>query len=268
VASDGAQPWISQSYLRDVQYRTDANLVARQSIYACQRPRRDLRVLVLGRCNLRGSETVADVGCGNGGYLAELARRGHAGPLAGVDMSVGMLRAARERAAAARVLAGDAAALPLRDAVSDLTLAMHMLYHVPGQEAAVGELRRVTRPGGQLVVGLNGDDHLRELRDLVRAALADCAGRGRNAAPAACERLRLDQGQQLLARAFRSVARHDFTAWLQLTRGPVEGYVRSMPMTQGLADPESLVTAVGARVAARPGAMLRVRTHSGCLICR
>ena len=61
----------------------------------------------------------------------------------------------------------DATALPLPDGVADLTLAMHMLYHVPDPSQAVRELRRVTRPGGRVVIGLNGPDHLRELRELV-----------------------------------------------------------------------------------------------------
>ena len=49
-----------------VQYRTDANLAARQSLYRWQRPRLDLPPLVLDLAGLRGSETVTDVGCANG----------------------------------------------------------------------------------------------------------------------------------------------------------------------------------------------------------
>jgi SAM-dependent methyltransferase len=178
-------------------------------------------------------------------------------------MSVGMLRAAGERAALAHLLAGDAAALPLRDAATDVTLAMHMLYHVPDQPAAVSELRRITRPGGQVLVGLNGDDHLGELRDLVIAALA---GGGRPG-PLDRERLRLDQGEQLLAGVFGSVARYDFIAELLLPRRPAEDYVRSMWVSDELPDRERLAAAVGARIAADHDGVLRVRTHSGCLVC-
>lgn len=59
----------------------------------------------------------------------------------GVDLSAGMLAAARRRAPDAALAAGDAAALPLRDHVASLTLAPHMLYHVPDLPAAIGELR-------------------------------------------------------------------------------------------------------------------------------
>jgi cyclopropane fatty-acyl-phospholipid synthase-like methyltransferase len=95
---DAAQAWTDRSCLQNVQYRTDANLAARQSVYAYQHPRIDLPAAVLDLPGLRGGETVADVGCGNGAYLAELASRGHAGPVLGVDLSPGMLRSARRRA--------------------------------------------------------------------------------------------------------------------------------------------------------------------------
>jgi trans-aconitate methyltransferase len=96
--------------LQQVQYRTDANLAARQSLYAYQYPRIDLPAAVLGLSSLRGQEIVVDIGCGNGAYLAELARRRHTGPVVGVDLSAGMLAAARRRAPAAALTAADAAA--------------------------------------------------------------------------------------------------------------------------------------------------------------
>lgn len=176
MTPDVAPAWADRAFLRDVQYATDRNLAARQSIYAYQQPYVDLPAAIIGLLPLTGSGTVADIGCGNGAYLAELARRGHRDEVLGVDMSTPMLAAAARRAPAARLLAGDATALPLRDQVSDLTLAMHMLYHVPEPAWAVRELRRVTRPNGQVVIGLNGDDHLRELRGLISDCVAATPG--------------------------------------------------------------------------------------------
>lgn len=253
--------WTDRSRLRNVQYRTDANLAARQSFYRWQHRRLDLPKLVLDLAALRGSETVADIGCGNGGYLAELGRRGHAGPVLGIDLSAGMLHAARSRAPAAILAAGDAAALPLRDEVSDLTLAMHMLYHLPRPQAAVRELRRITRPGGQVLVVLNGHDHLRELRDLITIALGSSAHR-----PPRRERLRLDEGEDLLASEFSSVTRHDFTSELvDPEPGSVEAYVRSMPIAQDLPDPGAFAATVAALIPS--SGTLRIRTHTGCLVC-
>jgi hypothetical protein len=59
-------PWTDGRVLADGQDRTDANLLARQSVYPFQRPRIDLPATVLSLAALDGTETVADVGCGNG----------------------------------------------------------------------------------------------------------------------------------------------------------------------------------------------------------
>jgi SAM-dependent methyltransferase len=261
---DDARRYTDRSWLRDVQYRTDGNLAARQSIYAYQRPRLDLPAVVLGLAGLRGNETVADVGCGNGAYVAELAQRGHTGPVLGLDLSAGMLRAARRRVPGARLAVADAAALPVRDDAADLTLAMHMLYHVPEPSAAVRELRRITHPGGRVLVVLNGEDHHRELRGLIAAVLPDFTD-GKPLGPA---RLRLDEGEELLAREFTSVTRHDFAGELVVPgRQPVEDYVRSMGLTRDLPDPEAFITAVVRLVVCDDQVPFRIRTHSGCLVC-
>ncbi|HYS30671.1 MAG TPA: class I SAM-dependent methyltransferase [Streptosporangiaceae bacterium] len=200
--------WADRAFLRDIQYADDRNLAARQSIYAYCEHKADLPALVIGSLDLGGHEVVADVGCGNGLYLAELASHGHRAPAAGVDLSPGMLRAACLRAPAARLAAGDAAELPLRDRASDVTLAMHMLYHVPEPTEAVGELRRVTRPGGTVEIGLNADDHLSELRALVNAELGAA---GLPARHVVRERITLDEAEVMLAGVFGSVVRHDLT---------------------------------------------------------
>jgi SAM-dependent methyltransferase len=281
-------PWNNPAFLRDVQYRTDANLAARQSIYAYQHPRIDLQARVIDLAAPAPGATVADVGCGNGAYLAELARRGIGGRVLGLDMSLGMLAAARDRltsvAVSARsgvagssdvadpaetagspgdvaLLAADATALPLSDGVADLTLAMHMLYHVPDPSQAVRELRRVTRPGGRVVIGLNGLGHLRELREIVADARGDGRwGRG--------ERVTLDDGEVLTRSCFSTVTRHDFVAELRITDPePIADYVRSMSGTQHGAAPERLVAGVVSRFPAGSGAVLTITTHAGCLIC-
>jgi len=159
------------------------------------------------------------------------------------------------------LLAADATALPLRDGVADLTLALHMLYHVPDPSQALRELRRVTRPGGRVIIVLNGPDHLRELRAIVAEARGDEIWGQR-------ERLRLDGGEVLAGRYFSSVTRHDFVSELRIPDPePVADYVRSMSGTQHRADPERLVASVLARVPAAPGAVFTVTTHTGCLIC-
>src|SRR5258705_3207226 len=96
---------------------------------------------------------------------------------------------------------------------------MHMLYHVAEPTVAVVELRRATRPGGRVVVGLNSDDHLSELRALVNAELFAA---GLHANHVVRERIRLDAGAELLAGGFDSGIRHDVTCELRLTYQPQE----------------------------------------------
>jgi SAM-dependent methyltransferase len=287
--AEPTDPWHTPAFLRDVQYRTDANLAARQSIYVYQRPPLDLQARVIDLAAPAPGAIVADVGCGNGAYLAELVGRGLAGRVLGLDMSLGMLAAARDRLTASgsstgsgaagaaaptetsgtsessadvALIAADATALPLPDGVADLTLAMHMLYHVPDPSQAVRELRRVTRPGGRVVIGLNAPDHLRELREIVAAARGDGRSGGRP------ERLTLDDGEALARAIFASVARHDFVTELRVPGPqPIADYVRSMSGTQHSADPDRLVAEVVARFPAGPGAVLTITAHPGILIC-
>jgi ubiquinone/menaquinone biosynthesis C-methylase UbiE len=145
-----ADPWANPAFLRGDQYKTDANLAARQSIYAYQHPRIDLQATVLDLAAPTSSATILDIGCGNGTYLAELARRGFAGRTLGVDLSFGMLAAARARLSGAERPAAlanaDAVALPFRDGLADLVLAPHMLYHVPDPAAALRVCRRARHP--------------------------------------------------------------------------------------------------------------------------
>ena len=205
-------PWDNPAFLRDVQYKTDANLAARQSIYAYQHPRVDLAGAGArpGRARRR-ARPIADVGCGNGVYLAELARRGFAGRVLGVDLSLGMLAAARERLTrsapaagrsgpATRVRAWPAGATRprcrCRDGAADLTLAMHMLYHVPDPRSASASCAGSPARAAGWSSASTALDHLRQLRAAVAAARGD--GRGGRV-----ERVTLDDGEAL-ARSFFS----------------------------------------------------------------
>ena len=62
--------------------------------------------------------------------------------------------AARSRAAAApvpvEIVEGDAAALPAKDGAFDVAVVMGVLCSVPDPGAALGELRRVLKPDGEL----------------------------------------------------------------------------------------------------------------------
>jgi SAM-dependent methyltransferase len=161
---------IDREVLRE-QYTDSAHLTARQSLWRL-RTGPALYDTVLNLATLRGTETIVDVGCGNGAYLVELHRRGHTGPVLGLDLSEGM---ARRSSVHARTAVADAQALPLRDGSVDIVLSLHMLYHVPNLSQAISELRRVLRPGGTAMVATNGPGHTAEAKRILAEAARQVA---------------------------------------------------------------------------------------------
>ena len=101
---------------------------------------------------------ILDVGCGTGDY-AEVAAR-HGGVYHGIDFAPTMVREAQrttngsgERAAStARFAVADGQALPFAADAFDLVLGLGYIAYFADPRPAIGELRRVLRPGGTLVL--------------------------------------------------------------------------------------------------------------------
>jgi demethylmenaquinone methyltransferase / 2-methoxy-6-polyprenyl-1,4-benzoquinol methylase len=68
------------------------------------------------------------------------------------DFSLGMLRVGRERRPDLAFVAGDATRLPFSDGAFDAVTISFGLRNVVDVDAALGEMLRVTRPGGRIVV--------------------------------------------------------------------------------------------------------------------
>ncbi|WP_206070491.1 methyltransferase domain-containing protein [Knoellia koreensis] len=102
----------------------------------------------------RAPSTVLDAGSGEG-YAAELLGRAWPGSrVVGVDYdAAATAHAARAHAGEhAAYLRGALTALPVADAMFDVTVSMQVLEHIWTPEEFVRELARVTRPGGALVL--------------------------------------------------------------------------------------------------------------------
>ncbi|WP_030429872.1 class I SAM-dependent methyltransferase [Allokutzneria albata] len=94
--------------------------------------------------------TILDVAAGTGTSSAIIARSG--GTVIASDFSLGMLDVAGRRHPGLSRVAADAMALPFADGSFDAVTISFGLRNVADPRAALREMRRVTRPGGRLVV--------------------------------------------------------------------------------------------------------------------
>ena len=97
-----------------------------------------------------GSHTrrILDVGCGTGTMLTYLAAFGQA---EGVDIDEEAIGYCRDRGLQ-NVRLGEAASLPFGDGSLDLVTALDVVEHLDDDVAAFREMKRVLRPGGQILV--------------------------------------------------------------------------------------------------------------------
>jgi SAM-dependent methyltransferase len=110
----------------------------------------DRATIERGGTGVRGR--ILDAGCGPG-HWADLLSAGR--DVVGVDGSAGFLASARRRFPHVPVVAGDLAALPLASASVGGVLAWYSIIHTApaALPTVLGELARVLRPGGSLLLG-------------------------------------------------------------------------------------------------------------------
>lgn len=87
---------------------------------------------------------IADIGCGEGALAKEMEQYGRC---IGVDPSEQALDFCRERGIRELVL-GSADRTGLPDATFDMVTCLDVLEHLPEEEGAINEVRRILKPGG------------------------------------------------------------------------------------------------------------------------
>jgi len=133
---------------------------------------------LLARVSWTGHERVLDVGCGRGLLLIGAAKRLKTGRAIGIDIwqaedltgnnANATLENARREGVADRVevQTADMRQMPFTDSSFDLVLsraAIHNIYTAEGRAAAIREIARVLKPGGQVVI-----EDIRHLRQYIR----------------------------------------------------------------------------------------------------
>ncbi len=109
------------------------------------------------RSGARPGDQVLDVGCGNGYFTRVMAGAvAPGGTAVGVDPSASSIARARQvtRAGNCTFSLGIAEDLDMEDGSVDVVVSSLMLHHLPEElrARAIGEMHRVLRPGGRLLV--------------------------------------------------------------------------------------------------------------------
>lgn len=102
---------------------------------------------------LPADAVVADLGCGTGHLLAAIAPA--VGRAIGVDNTPAMLEAASKRLAEFKnveLRQGELESLPIEEGVIDVAVSVLALSYVAEPAACVGEIARVLKPGGRVVI--------------------------------------------------------------------------------------------------------------------
>jgi SAM-dependent methyltransferase len=125
--------------------------------------RRRIVFAELERLPLPDGARLLDAGCGTGRNLVELARFGTA---VGTELNAEAAALARGRGAG-EVHVAPVEALPLGDAAFDAVLCLDVLEHTTDDVVALRELRRVTAPGGWLIVTVPAYERLWSAHDVL-----------------------------------------------------------------------------------------------------
>jgi SAM-dependent methyltransferase len=117
---------------------------------------------VVGVLGVQPGDDVLEIGYGPGGLIRLLAERTGAASIGGVDPSPEMRDQATRRnrhavrAGRVRLELGTADSTGLPDASVDRVVSVRNVAMWPDLDAAVGELHRVVRPGGTVVIAWHG----------------------------------------------------------------------------------------------------------------
>ena len=128
---------------------------------------------------LKGNEWVLDIATGTGRFAKPVAEGLKDGKVIGLDQAMAMLTVARDMARGKSLTcydqaAGDAEALPFRDAIFDRSFVAFSLHHFKDPTLAVRDTLRVLKSRGRLVVL---DPVVVESRDSVDGSIHEVVNR-------------------------------------------------------------------------------------------
>lgn len=118
----------------------------------------------------------------------------------------------------------DAQKISFADNTFDLVIANHMLFYCDDISKAIGEIRRVLKPGASLVCSTYSKRHMREITDLVQNFNSNIVLSSTNL----YERFGLDNGEQILSKFFNDVTCKKYHDAIEISEAmPIISYILS-----------------------------------------
>lgn len=120
----------------------------------------------LKHLNIKSDDVILDIGCGGGININRMSKK--AKKVYGVDYSIESVKLSREvnrqeiYDGKVEVLKGNVADLPFEDDTFDIVTAFETVYFWPDIEKSFGEVKRVLKPGGIFLIGMesNGNGNM------------------------------------------------------------------------------------------------------------
>lgn len=129
---------------------------------------------ILDMIRSRSSDVIAEVGCERGTLSEKLSRSCRYLVCVDIDHKVlldARARVTRVNGGRAGFVVADAQRLPFRDGWADISVSTHTLEHLPDPVQGLGELARITRSDGRLVINVPNDRWMLVLKRIVFGVL-------------------------------------------------------------------------------------------------
>ncbi len=133
-------------------------------------PRRNEAIMVFDLLDPRPEEKILDIGCGEGIFTNELAKRGY--DVTGIDISDHDLKVARKRAKQMNLkveyIKMDAQKMNFRNNSFDKIYSISTIEHIPDDQAVFNECFRVLKPDGALVISVPSEKNFKLIKQLIK----------------------------------------------------------------------------------------------------
>jgi ubiquinone/menaquinone biosynthesis C-methylase UbiE len=169
---------------------------------------------------------ILEIGCGPGDlWQQNQAQIPSKWQLLLTDISEGMLLKARENlgALSLRQCCISADWIPFPENSFDAVVGNHMIYHIPNHQRGLSEIQRVLTPRGKLFTATNGENHLKELYEIILGFDPNYQ------IETGLINYTLESGEELLQQSFCNLQRIDFPNDLHITEvAPLMDYIYSL----------------------------------------